>query len=115
MEDSLAALRSIIDDPLKKEREALAAVEAREREKDRTPESAATRLKKLKENAVDILEAVLTDATSEDVRRKAAVDILSFTEKTKHESPVTEEQLGWLGRVLIETEAIRERESVSKS
>jgi hypothetical protein len=61
----------------------------------------------MKSGAIDVLNDVLTGADSEDVRRKAAVDILNFSEKTKNESPVTEEQLAWLGRVFIEADAIR--------
>lgn len=64
-------------------------------------------LKSLKATAIDTLETVLVGAESEDVRRKAAVDILNFSEKSKNENPVTEEQLGWLGRVIIEAEEIR--------
>ena len=64
-------------------------------------------LKDLKDNAIKVLEDCLTCAESEDVRRKAAVDILNFHEKAKQEVPVTEEQLGWLGRVIIEAEEIR--------
>lgn len=66
-------------------------------------------LKALKENAIKTLEDVLTGAESEDVKRKAAVDILNFHEKAKDEVPVTEDQLAWLGRCLGEAEAIRER------
>jgi hypothetical protein len=65
------------------------------------------RLHSMKSGAIDVLNDVLTGADSEDVRRKAAVDILNFSEKTKNESPVTEEQLAWLGRVFIEADAIR--------
>ena len=64
-------------------------------------------LKDLKESAIDVLKDCLTTAESEDVRRKAAVDILNFHEKAKQEVPVTEEQLAWLGRVIIEAEEIR--------
>lgn len=71
-------------------------------------------LKELKASAVEVLETVLLGSESDDVRRKAAVDILNFNEKQKETSPVTEEQLGWLGRVLIETEEIRERLEVGK-
>ena len=65
------------------------------------------KLGSMKAEAIATLADVL-GSDSEDVRRKAAVDILNFSEKTKHESPVTEEQLAWLGRVFIEADAIRE-------
>lgn len=99
----------------------LAAVDKDPYALERTEEAklvaAATKkreLKDLKSRAIDVLESVLNDAASEDVQRKAAVDILSFSDKTKNETPVTEEQLGWLGRVLIEAEEIRERLEISK-
>lgn len=77
-------------------------------------ESLPVDLKALKATAIDTLETVLLGAQSEDVQRKAAVDILNFSEKTKNETPVTEEQLGWLGRVIIEAEEIRLGLEVSK-
>jgi hypothetical protein len=64
-------------------------------------------LKELKRQAIETLETVLVMGESDDTRRKAAVDILNFSEKSKNESPVTEEQLGWLGRVILEAEEIR--------
>lgn len=65
-------------------------------------------LKALKSRAVEVLETILEGGGgSIDTQRKAAVDILNFSEKAKNDVPVTEEQLGWLGKVLIETEEIR--------
>jgi len=72
------------------------------------------RLHAMKSSAVDTLNDVLTMAGSEDVRRKAAVDILNFSEKTKDESPVTEEQLAWLGKVLIEAVEIHRSLEISE-
>jgi len=72
------------------------------------------RLHAMKSSAVDTLNDVLTMADSEDVRRKAAVDILNFSEKTKDESPVTEEQLAWLGKVLIEAVEIHRSLEISE-
>jgi predicted protein tyrosine phosphatase len=63
----------------------------------------------LKSQAISVLQQVLTGAESDDVRRKAAVDILNFHGKAKQETPVTEEQLAWLGRVLVEAEEVRSR------
>lgn len=72
-------------------------------------------IKDLKNQAIQVLEDVLTAASSEDVRRKAAVDILSFHDRTKNEVTVTEEQIGWLGKVLIEAEEIRDSLAVRES
>jgi len=72
------------------------------------------KIKALREDALKTLEDVLIGAESEDVRRKAAVDILGFSERTKNETPVTEEQLAWLGRVIVEAEEVRERLKVSE-
>jgi len=72
------------------------------------------RLHSMKSTAVNTLNDVLTMADSEDVRRKAAVDILNFSEKTKDESPVTEEQLAWLGKVLIEAVEIHRSLEISE-
>jgi hypothetical protein len=71
------------------------------------------KLRTLKTDAISVLEEVLTGGESEDVRRKAAVDILNFSEKTKDESPVTEEQLAWLGKVLIEADEIHRSVEIS--
>jgi hypothetical protein len=71
------------------------------------------RLKDLKSQAIAVLEQVLTAAESDDVRRKAAVDILNFQGKAKNEVPVTEEQLAWLGRVIVEAEEICRSQSDS--
>ena len=71
------------------------------------------KLRTLKTDAISVLEEVLGGAESEDVRRKAAVDILNFSEKTKDESPVTEEQLAWLGKVLIEADEIHRSLEIS--
>ncbi len=72
-------------------------------------------LKALKSRAVEVLETILEGGGgSIDTQRKAAVDILNFSEKAKNDVPVTEEQLGWLGKVLIETEEIRVSLEISK-
>jgi hypothetical protein len=50
----------------------------------------------------------LHSASSEDVRRKAAVDILNLTKgATQKVNAPTEEELGYLGRVIVEAEALR--------
>lgn len=61
--------------------------------------------------AISVLQDVLL-ATSEDVRRKAAVDILNFNQKSRaaHKPIVTEEQLEYLGKIIVETAEIRERQ-----
>ena len=61
--------------------------------------------------AITVLQEVLL-ASSEDVRRKAAVDILSFNQKSRaaHKPIVTEEQLEYLGKIIVETAEIRERQ-----
>lgn len=47
-------------------------------------------------------------ADSEDVKRKAATDILNFNKSNTAQKPiVTEEQLEYLGRIIVETEAVR--------
>lgn len=64
----------------------------------------------LNTDAVDTLKEVLASADSADVRRKAAVDILNFSQvgKSKGSAPkVTEEQLEFLGRVIVEAEEVR--------
>jgi hypothetical protein len=74
-------------------------------------------LHELNTQAVDTLRSVLTDADSDDVKRKAAVDILNFSQvgKSKGRAPiVTEEQLEFLGRVIVEAEAVREGLALSK-
>lgn len=49
-------------------------------------------------------------ASSEDVKRKAATDILNFNKSNTAQKPtVTEEQLEYLGRIIVETEAVRLR------
>lgn len=63
----------------------------------------------LNESAVDTLKTVLTTADSADVKRKAAVDILNFSQvgKSKGKAPVvTEAQLEFLGRVIVEASEI---------
>lgn len=61
--------------------------------------------------AVDTLKTVLSNPdASDDVRRKAAVDILNFSQvgKSKGRAPqVTEEQLDFLGRIIVEAEEVR--------
>lgn len=67
--------------------------------------------------AVETLKDVLVNADSDDVKRKAAVDILNFSQvgKSKGRAPVvTEEQLEFLGRVIVEAEAVREGLALSK-
>lgn len=61
--------------------------------------------------AVAVLQEVLC-ASSEDVRRKAAVDVLNFSQKSRasHKPIVTEEQLEYLGKIIVETAEIRERQ-----
>ena len=74
-------------------------------------------LHELNTSAVDTLRSVLTAAESDDVKRKAAVDILNFSQvgKSRGRAPiVTEEQLEFLGRVIVEAEAVREGLIVSK-
>lgn len=59
----------------------------------------------LNDTAVKTLKEVLESAESDDVRRKAAVDILGFSNvgKAKGRAPeVTSEQLDHLGRVILE-------------
>jgi hypothetical protein len=62
----------------------------------------------LKGDAVRILQDVLLNADSDDVKRKAAVDVLNFSKASNTSKPtVSEEQLEYLGRVIVETEAVR--------
>lgn len=71
----------------------------------------------LNTKAVEALRSVLSDAESDDVRRKAAVDILQFSQvgKSKGRAPqVTEAQLEFLGRVIVEAESVRESLALSK-
>src|SRR5512134_4107546 len=71
----------------------------------------------LNDSAVRVLKDVLEMADSDDVKRKAAVDILNFSQvgKSKGRAPqVTEEQLEYLGRVIVEAAAVRESLSLSK-
>lgn len=64
-------------------------------------------LEALKGDAIRTLFEAL-NASSEDVRRKAASDILNFNKATREAAPlVTEEQLEYLGRIIVETEEIR--------
>lgn len=68
-------------------------------------------LHKLNTDAVKTLKDVLDTADSDDVKRKAAVDILNFSQvgKSKGRAPiVTEAQLEFLGRVIVEASAVRE-------
>src|SRR5690349_13605596 len=59
--------------------------------------------------AIKTLMESMAGAGSEDVRRKAAVDVLNLTKTNKSNAPVvTEEQLEYLGRVIVEAEAIRQ-------
>ena len=63
----------------------------------------------LNASAVAVLKDVLITADSDDVKRKAAVDILNFSQigKSKGRAPVvTEEQLEYLGRVIVEANEI---------
>lgn len=65
-------------------------------------------LKALKGGAIKTLKDVLTTADSDDVKRKAAVDILNFNREGSVMAPViTPEQLEFLGRVIVEAEAVR--------
>lgn len=69
----------------------------------------ALSLEALSGSAIRTLQEALM-AGSDDVRRKAAVDILNFNKQTKQAAPlVTEEQLGYLGQVIVEAEAVRVR------
>jgi len=72
---------------------------------------------KLNTDAVDTLKDVLARAESDDVRRKCAVDILNFSQvgKSKGRAPeVTEAQLEFLGRVIVEAGTIREGLTLGK-
>ncbi len=62
-------------------------------------------------DAIRVLREVL-NADSDDVKRKAAVDILNFNTKSKAAAKpiVTEEQLEYLGRIVVETEEVRQRQ-----
>lgn len=74
-----------------------------------TDEAVEAGLHGLNENAVETLKMVLIGADSDDVRRKAAVDILNFSQvgKSKGKAPiVTEAQLEFLGRVIVEASEI---------
>jgi len=62
----------------------------------------------LKGRAIEVLRDVLTEGSSDDVKRKAAVDILNFGRERSSATPVIrEEDLEYLGKVIVETEAIR--------
>ena len=80
-------------------------------------EATESDLHKLNADAVETLKEVLSSADSDDVKRKAAVDILNFSQvgKSKGRAPiVTEEQLEFLGRVIVEAQTIREGLTLSK-
>jgi hypothetical protein len=80
-------------------------------------EKVAKGIHDLNVDAVQTLKDVLTFADSDDVKRKAAVDILNFSQvgKSKGKAPtVTEAQLEFLGRVIVEAEAVREGLALSK-
>lgn len=67
-------------------------------------------LSALNGEAIKTLRDVLMAAPSDDVKRKAAVDILNFNKSKSADKPtVTEEQLEYLGRVIVETETVRVR------
>lgn len=67
-------------------------------------------LSALNGKAIETLREVLIGAPSDDVKRKAAVDILNFNKAKSSDRPtVTEEQLEYLGRVIVETETVRVR------
>lgn len=67
-------------------------------------------LQALKGRAVETLRDVLTSADSDDVKRKAAVDILNFNREKSVTAPtVSEAQLEFLGRIIVEAAEIRER------
>ena len=71
--------------------------------------SAEKDLHDLNDKAVEALRDVLTLAESDDVKRKAAVDILNFSQvgKSKGRAPVvTEAQLEFLGRVIVEASEV---------
>jgi hypothetical protein len=64
----------------------------------------------LKGRAIEVLRDVLTEGSSDDVKRKAAVDILNFGRERSASTPVVrEEDLEFLGKVIVETEEIRVR------
>lgn len=72
--------------------------------------SAEDKIHDLNTAAIDTLQTVLAGADSDDVRRKAAVDILNFSSvgKSKGRAPVvTEAQLEFLGRVIVEASEVR--------
>ena len=67
-------------------------------------------LEALSGKAIETLQDVLLNAPSDDVKRKAAVDILNFNKGKSSDKPtVTEEQLEYLGRIIVETETVRQR------
>ena len=71
----------------------------------------------LNSDAVEVLRNVLVGADSDDVRRKAAVDILNFSQvgKSKGRAPaVTEEQLEFLGRIIVEANEIHKSLALGK-
>lgn len=67
----------------------------------------APSLADLQGKAIETLKDVLLQADSDDVKRKAAVDILNFKAKAADKPVVTEEQLEYLGRIIVEAEAVR--------
>ena len=65
-------------------------------------------LSALNGSAIETLRDVLLNAPSDDVKRKAAVDILNFNKAKASDKPtVTEAQLEYLGRIIVETETVR--------
>ena len=65
-------------------------------------------LSALNGSAIETLRDVLLNAPSDDVKRKAAVDILNFNKAKSSDKPtVTEAQLEYLGRIIVETETVR--------
>ena len=70
--------------------------------------TAALSLEALSGQAIKYLLLAMTSASSEDVKRKAAVDILNITKGAKSTTPApTEAELEYLGRVIVEAEAVR--------
>lgn len=68
----------------------------------------ASSMEALNGNAIKTLQDVLHHADSDDVKRKAAVDILNYGKSKAADKPtVTDEQLAYLGRIIVETEEVR--------
>jgi len=73
-----------------------------------TDPDAELSLSALNGDAIRTLQDVLLNAPSDDVKRKAAVDILNFNKSKSSDKPtVTEAQLEYLGRIIVETETVR--------